>query len=223
MSKKNKNKKCDRLIEKEHLQQIFDSKLKEAEKEQIRIYIDKNIGLLAYRFCPHEFFKLVNEYQKEAYSNKEIRKIRRKYKRYKLNIFEDKYNNLYEEYFYKSKYFMYYFKTKIKKNYFDKTAQQLYEDYKYGFELNTKIRSKTLSYIFKFISYIFTFIGGIFTPFIVGLFGDDKVINVGGEIIILYSIFIILVTIITLSREFEKNAYDTRLFKKLLQDEFDKN
>ena len=118
---------------------------------------------------------------------------------------------------------MYYFKTKIKKNYFDKTAQQFYEDYKYGFELNIKIRSKTLSYIFKFISYIITFIGGIFTPFIAGLFGDDKVINVRGEIIILYSIFIILVTIITLSREFEKNAYDTRLFKKLLQDEFDNN
>lgn len=111
---------------------------------------------------------------------------------------------------------MYYFKTKIKKNYFDKTAQQLYEDYKYGFELNIEIRSKTLSYIF-------TFIGGIFTQFIVGLFGDDKVINVRGEIIILYSIFVILVTIITLSRKFEKNAYDTRLFKKLLQDEFDNN
>lgn len=204
-------------------EKLFNSKLNDTEKESIRKYIDKNIGQLKERFCPHEFFKLVNEYQKEAFSNKEIKKIRRKYKRYKLNIFEDRYNNLYEEYFYKSKYFMYYFKTKIKKNYFDKTAQQLYEDYKYGFELNIKIRSKTLSYIFKFISYIITFIGGIFTPFIAGLFGDDKVINVRGEIIILYSIFIILVTIITLSREFEKNAYDTRLFKKLLQDEFDNN
>lgn len=204
-------------------EKLFNSKLNDTEKESIRKYIDKNIGQLKERFCTHEFFKLVNEYQKEAFSNKEIKKIRRKYKRYKLNIFEDRYNNLYEEYFYKSKYFMYYFKTKIKKNYFDKTAQQLYEDYKYGFELNIKIRSKTLSYIFKFISYIITFIGGIFTPFIAGLFGDDKVINVRGEIIILYSIFIILVTIITLSREFEKNAYDTRLFKKLLQDEFDNN
>ena len=197
-------------------EKLFNSKLNDTEKERIRKYIDKNIGQLKERFCPHEFFKLVNEYQKEAFSNKEIKRIRRKYKRYKLNIFEDKYINLYEEYFYKSKYFMYYFKTKIKKNYFDKTAQQLYEDYKYGFELNIEIRSKTLSYIF-------TFIGGIFTQFIVGLFGDDKVINVRGEIIILYSIFIILVTIITLSREFEKNAYDTRLFKKLLQDEFDNN
>lgn len=197
-------------------EKLFNSKLNDTEKERIRKYIDKNIGQLKERFCPHEFFKLVNEYQKEAFSNEEIKRIRRKYKRYKLNIFEDKYINLYEEYFYKSKYFMYYFKTKIKKNYFDKTAQQLYEEYKYGFELNIEIRSKTLSYIF-------TFIGGIFTQFIVGLFGDDKVINVRGEIIILYSIFIILVTIITLSRGFEKNAYDTRLFKKLLQDEFDNN
>lgn len=197
-------------------EKLFNSKLTDTEKERIRQYIDKNIGQLKERFCPHEFFELVNEYQKEAFSNKEIKRIRRKYKRNKLNIFEDKYIDLYEEYFYKSKYFMYYFKTKIKKNYFDKTAQQLYEDYKYGFELNIEIRSKTLSYIF-------TFIGGIFTQFIVGLFGDDKVINVRGEIIILYSIFVILVTIITLSREFEKNAYDTRLFKKLLQDEFDNN
>ncbi|VYT68340.1 Uncharacterised protein [Finegoldia magna] len=200
----------------ENNEKLFNSKLTDTEKERIRQYIDKNIGQLKERFCPHEFFELVNEYQKEAFSNKEIKRIRRKYKRNKLNIFEDKYIDLYEEYFYKSKYFMYYFKTKIKKNYFDKTAQQLYEDYKYGFELNIEIRSKTLSYIF-------TFIGGIFTQFIVGLFGDDKVINVRGEIIILYSIFVILVTIITLSREFEKNAYDTRLFKKLLQDEFDNN
>lgn len=197
-------------------EKLFNSKLNDTEKERIRKYIDKNIGQLKERFCPHEFFQLVSRYQDKFFSNKEIRKIRRKYKRYKLNIFEDKYINLYEEYFYKSKYFMYYFKTKIKKNYFDKIAQQLYEDYKYGFELNIEIRSKTLSYIF-------TFIGGIFTQFIVGLFGDDKVINVRGEIIILYSIFVILVTIITLSREFEKNAYDTRLFKKLLQDEFDNN
>lgn len=215
--KKQYSKQCKSIKQDEtNNEKLFNSKLNDTEKEIIRKYIDKNIGQLKERFCPHEFFKLVNEYQKEAFSNKEIKRIRRKYKRYKLNIFEDKYINLYEEYFYKSKYFMYYFKTKIKKNYFDKTAQQLYEDYKYGFELNIEIRSKTLSYIF-------TFIGGIFTQFIVGLFGDDKVINVRGEIIILYSIFIILVTIITLSREFEKNAYDTRLFKKLLQDEFDNN
>lgn len=208
-------------------EKLFNSKLNDTEKERIRKYIDKNIGQLKERFCPHEFFQLVSRYQDKFFSNKEIRKIRRKYKRYKLNIFEDKYINLYEEYFYKSKYFMYYFKTKIKKNYFDKTAQQLYEDYKYGFELNIKIRSKTLSYIFKFISYIFTFIGGIFTPFIVGLFGDDKVINARDESTILDLYFIISVIIvgiiIMLSREFEKNAYDTRLFRKLLQDEFDNN
>lgn len=216
MKKQNsKQSKSIRQVE-ENNEKLFNSKLTDTEKERIRQYIDKNIGQLKERFCPHEFFELVNEYQKEAFSNKEIKRIRRKYKRNKLNIFEDKYIDLYEEYFYKSKYFMYYFKTKINKNYFDKTAQQLYEDYKYGFELNIEIRSKTLSYIF-------TFIGGIFTQFIVGLFGDDKVINVRGEIIILYSIFVILVTIITLSREFEKNAYDTRLFKKLLQDEFDNN
>lgn len=214
--KKQYTKQCKSIKQVEaNNEKLFNSKLNDTEKERIRKYIDKNIGQLKERFCPHEFFKLVNEYQKEAFSNKEIKKIRRKYKRYKLNIFEDKYNNLYEEYFYKSKYFMYYFKTKIKKNYFDKTAQQLYEDYKYGFELNIKIRSKTLSYIFKFISYIFTFIGGILLK--------EKVIKLFGNLLLIIPVVVLLELLIIFSREFENNAYDTRLFRKLLQDEFDNN
>ncbi len=214
--KKQYSKQCKSIKQVEtNNEKLFNSKLNDTEKERIRKYIDKNIGQLKERFCPHEFFKLVNEYQKEAFSNKEIRKIRRKYKRNKLNIFEDKYINLYEEYFYKSKYFMYYFKTKIKKNYFDKTAQQLYEDYKYGFELNIEIRSKTLSYIFKFISYIFTFIGGILLK--------EKVIKLFGNLLLMITVVVLLELLIILSREFENNAYDTRLFRKLLQDEFDNN
>lgn len=51
--RKIKKQNCDRLIEKDYLQQMVDSKLKEVEKEEIRIYIDTNIGLLAYRFCPY--------------------------------------------------------------------------------------------------------------------------------------------------------------------------
>lgn len=214
--KKQYSKQCKSIKQVEtNNEKLFNSKLNDTEKERIRKYIDKNIGQLKERFCPHEFFKLVNEYQKEAFSNKEIRKIRRKYKRNKLNIFEDKYINLYEEYFYKSKYFMYYFKTKIKKNYFDKTAQQLYEDYKYGFELNIEIRSKTLTYIFKFISYIFTFIGGILLK--------EKVIKLFGNLLLMITVVVLLELLIILSREFENNAYDTRLFRKLLQDEFDNN
>lgn len=34
MGKKNKKQNCDRLIEKDYLQQIFNSKLKEAEKKR---------------------------------------------------------------------------------------------------------------------------------------------------------------------------------------------
>ena len=110
---KKQNKKQSKFIKQDEInyQELIKSKLSVTEKEQISKYIDKNIGQLKERFCPHEFFKLVNGYQNEVFSKKEIKKIRRKYKKYKLNIFEDKYNDLYEEYFYKSKYFMYYFKT----------------------------------------------------------------------------------------------------------------
>lgn len=197
-------------------EKLFNSKLNDTEKERIRKYIDKNIGQLKERFCPHEFFKLVNEYQKEAFSNKEIKRIRRKYKRNKLNIFEDKYIDLYEEYFYKSKYFMYYFKTKIKKNYFDKTAQQLYEDYKYGFELNIESRS-------KISRYILTFLGGTFSTFIAGILLKEKVIKLFGNLLLIIPVVVLLELLIIFSREFENNAYDIRIFRKLLQDEFDNN
>lgn len=195
-------------------EKLFNSKLNDTEKERIRKCIDKNIGKLKERFCPHEFFKLVNEYQKEAFSNKEIKRIRRKYKRYKLNLFEDKYINLYEEYFYKSKYFMYYFKTKIKKNYFDKTAQQLYEDYKFGYDLNLKNRSDT----FKYLS---AFGGGLLAMVIPTWIRSNKHLSV--DWILIFVILIIIATTYFLVTRFEDNAYDSRLFIKLLQDEFDNN
>lgn len=51
-------------------EKLFNSKLNDTEKERIRKYIDKNIGQLKERFCPHEFFKLVNEYQNKFFSDK---------------------------------------------------------------------------------------------------------------------------------------------------------
>lgn len=213
--KKQYTKQCKSIKQVEaNNEKLFNSKLNDTEKERIRQYIDKNIGQLKERFCPHEFFKLVNEYQKEAFSNKEIRKIRRKYKRNKLNIFEDKYINLYEEYFYKSKYFMYYFKTKIKKNYFDKTAQQLYEDYKFGYDLNIQNRIDTGKNIIPFI--ISTFSSGL------SVFLKEKVERIG-DYAILFPPLILGIIIFYLGVTFEDNAYDTRLFRKLLQDEFDNN
>lgn len=142
--------------------------------------------------------------------------VKRKYKKYKLNIIEDKYNDLYEEYFYKSKYFMYYFKTQINKNYFDKTAKQLYEDYKYGFDLNIETRSKTIKYILPFLS-------GTLTQFIASILKEKKVINAFGNLLFIMLTVALLEIFYILSREFENNSYDIRLFKKLLQDEFDNN
>lgn len=197
-------------------QVLINSKLSVDEKDRIEKYIDQNIGQLKERFCPHEFFKLVNGYQNEVFSEKEIKKIKRKYKKYKLNIIEDKYNDLYEEYFYKSKYFMYYFKTQINKNYFDKTAKQLYEDYKYGFDLNIETRSKTIKYILPFLS-------GTLTQFIASILKEKKVINAFGNLLFIMLTVALLEIFYILSREFENNSYDIRLFKKLLQDEFDNN
>lgn len=51
-------------------EKLLNSKLNDTEKERIRKYIDKNIGQLKERFCPHEFFKLVNEYQNKFFSDK---------------------------------------------------------------------------------------------------------------------------------------------------------
>lgn len=215
--KKKHNKKC-KIIKQDEIknQELFNSKLNDTDKEQIKKYIDRNIGQSKERFCPHEFFKLVNGYQNEVFSEKEIKKIKKKYKKYKLNIFEDKYNDIYEEYFYKSKYFMYYFKTQVNKNYFDKTAKQLYEDYKYGFDLNIETRSKTIKYILPFLS-------GTLTQFIASILKEKKVINAFGNLLFIMLSVALLEIFYILSREFENNSYDIRLFKKLLQDEFDNN
>lgn len=221
---KKQNKKQSKFIKQDEInyQELIKSKLSVDEKERIGKYIDQNIGQLKERFCPHEFFKLVNGYQNEVFSKKEIKKIKSKYKKHKLDITEDKYNYLYEEYFYKSKYFMYYFKTQINENYFDKTAKQLYEDYKYGFDLNNESRFKAIRYIGKYISYILTFFGGIFTQYIASILKEKKVINAFENLL-----FIIIVGLIVLVylffHEFDNNAFDRRLFTKLLQDEFDNN
>jgi len=53
-------------------QVLINSKLSVDEKDRIEKYIDQNIGQLKERFCPHEFFKLVNGYQNEVFSEKEI-------------------------------------------------------------------------------------------------------------------------------------------------------
>lgn len=64
---------------------------------------------------------------------------------------------------------MYYFKTQVNKNYFDKTAKQLYEDYKYGFDLNIETRSKTIKYILPFLS-------GTLTQFIASILKEKKLL-----------------------------------------------
>ena len=212
MEKKNKKQNCESLIEKEHLQQIFDSKLKEAEKEEIRIYIDTNIGLLSYRFCPHEFFKLVARYQDKFFSDKLRKKIKRKYKKSKFDILGYKYPDLYEEYFYKSLYFMNYFKSKVGSRYFNSTAEKLFEDYKFGYDLNLKNRLDT----FKFLC---AFIGGLLTIVIPTWIKNNELMSDDFTLFIVISI--IIATTYFLVTGFEDNAYDSRLFKKLLQDEFD--
>lgn len=215
MTKKNKNQNNDKILDKEQIQQIFNSKLKEAEKEEIRIYIDKNIGLLAYRFCPHEFFKLVAGYQDKYFSDKLRKKIKRKYKKSKFDIKADKYTDLYEEYFYKSLYFMNYFKSRVvESGYFNSTAEKLFEDYKFGYDLNLKNRLDT----FKFL---FAFIGGLLTIVIPTWIKSNELMSDDFTIFIVISI--IIATTYFLVTGFEDNAYDSRLFIKLLQDEFDNN
>lgn len=215
MTKKNKNQNNDKILDKEQIQQIFNSKLKEAEKEEMRIYIDKNIGLLAYRFCPHEFFKLVAGYQDKYFSDKLRKKIKRKYKKSKFDIKADKYTDLYEEYFYKSLYFMNYFKSRVvESGYFNSTAEKLFEDYKFGYDLNLKNRLDT----FKFL---FAFIGGLLTIVIPTWIKSNELMSDDFTIFIVISI--IIATTYFLVTGFEDNAYDSRLFIKLLQDEFDNN
>ncbi|MDU7891399.1 MAG: hypothetical protein E7J49_09380 [Finegoldia magna] len=211
MGKKNKKQNCDRLIEKDYLQQMVDSKLKEVEKEEIRIYIDTNIGLLAYRFCPHEFFKLVARYQDKYFSDKLRRKIKRKYKKSKFDIIGYKYPDLYEEYFYKSLYFMNYFKGKVGSSYFNTNAEKLFDDYKFGYDLNAQNRSD----VGKIIS---QFVFGVLTMWISLFLKEKKII---GDYAILFPPFLLIIIIFCLCVTFDDNAYDSRLFRKLLQDEFD--
>ena len=214
MTKKNKNQNSEKILDKEQVQQIFNSKLKEAEKEEIRIYIDKNIGLLAYRFCPHEFFQLVSGYQDKFFSDKLRKKIKRKYKKSKFDIIADKYPNLYEEYFYKSLYFMSYFKSKVGSSYFNSTAEKLFDDYKFAYDLNIQTRTDTGKYILPFI--ISTFSSGL------SVFLKENVKTIG-DYSLIFPPFILVIIIFCLGVIFEDNAYDSRLFTKLLQDEFDNN
>ncbi len=196
-------------------EKLFNSKLSDTEKERIRKYIDKNIGQLKERFCPHEFFKLVNEYQNKFFSDKLRKKIRKKYKNSKFDIIADKYPELYEEYFYKSLYFMFYFKSKVGRNYFNQTAENLFDVYKFGYDLNIQTRSKALKYIV-------TTAVGTFTTLIPVYFREIP-INGPGIFKLIIPVVVLLELLIIFSREFENNAYDTRLFRKLLQDEFDNN
>lgn len=214
MTKKNKNQNSEKILDKEQVQQIFNSKLKEAEKEEIRIYIDKNIGSLAYRFCPHEFFQLVSRYQDKFFSDKLRKKIKRKYKKSKFDIIADKYPNLYEEYFYKSLYFMSYFKSKVGSSYFNSTAEKLFDDYKFGYDLNIQTRIDTGKNILSFI--ISTFSSGL------SVFLKEKVERIG-DYAILFPPIILGIIFFCLGVPFEDNAYDSRIFIKLLQDEFDNN
>ena len=211
MGKKNKKQNCDRLIEKDYLQQTVDSTLKEVEKEEIRIYIDTNIGLLAYRFCPHEFFKLVARYQDKYFSDKLRRKIKRKYKKSKFDIIGYKYPDLYEEYFYKSLYFMNYFKGKVGSSYFNTNAEKLFDDYKFGYDLNAQNRSDVSKIISQFVF-------GVLTMWISLFLKEKKII---GDYAILFPPFLLIIIIFCLCVTFDDNAYDSRLFRKLLQDEFD--
>ncbi len=212
MTKKNKNQNNDKILDKKQIQKIIKSKLNKEEKKEIRIYIDKNIGLLAYRFCPHEFFQLVSRYQDKFFSDKLRKKIKRKYKKSKFDIIADKYPNLYEEYFYKSLYFMRYFKSKVGSSYFNSNAKKLFDDYAY--DLNIQTRIDTGKYILPFI--ISTFSSGL------SVFLKEKVERIG-DYAILFPPLILGIIIFYLGVTFENNAYDTRLFKKLLQDEFDNN
>lgn len=193
-------------------EKLFNSKLNETEKEKIRNYIDKNIGQLKERFCPHEFFKLVNEYHNEFFSDKLRRKIKRKYKKSKFDIIGYKYPDLYEEYFYKSLYFMNYFKGKVESSYFNSTAEKLFDDYKFGYDLNAQNRSD----VGKIIS---PFVFGVLTTWI-SLFLKEKS-KIIGDYTILFPPFLLVIIIFCLGVTFDDNAYDSRLFRKLLQDEFD--
>lgn len=195
-------------------QKLINSKLNDTEKKQIRIYIDNNIKLLKYRFCPHEFFKLVSEYQNKFFSDKLRKKIRKKYKKSKFDIIEDKYIDLYGEYFYKSMYFMYYFKSKVNKNYFNSYAEKLYHQYKYGYDLHVKNRNKFMDKMFPYL------VGTTMTAVLLFLNDTLRKIEVKSEFLIITPIIFAGLMLILISKEFENGAYNKEIFYKFLDDEF---
>lgn len=195
-------------------EKLFNSKLNDTEKEIIRKYIDKNIGQLKERFCPHEFFKLVEVYQNEFFSNKRRKIIRRKYKKSKFDIIEDKYLDLYGECFYKSMYFMYYFKSKVNKNYFNSNAEKLYHQYKYGYDLHVKNRNKFMDKMFPYL------VGTTITTVLLFLNDTLRKIGVKSEFLIITPIIFAGLMLILISKEFENGAYNKEIFHKFLYDEF---
>lgn len=154
---------------------------------------------------------MVARYQDKYFSDKLRRKIKRKYKKSKFDIIGYKYPDLYEEYFYKSLYFMNYFKGKVGSIYFNSTAEKLFDDYKFGYDLNAQNRSD----VGKIIS---QFVFGVLTMWISLFLKEKKII---GDYAILFPPFLLVIIIFCLCVTFDDNAYDSRLFRKLLQDEFD--
>lgn len=107
---------------------------------------------------------------------------------------------------------MNYFKSKVGSRYFNSTAEKLFEDYKFGYDLNLENRLDT----FKFLC---AFIGGLLTIVIPTWIKNNELMSDDFTLFIVISI--IIATTYFLVTGFEDNAYDSRLFKKLLQDEFD--
>lgn len=110
---------------------------------------------------------------------------------------------------------MFYFKSKVGRNYFNQTAENLFDVYKFGYDLNIQTRSKALKYIV-------TTAVGTFTTLIPVYFREIP-INGPGIFKLIIPVVVLLELLIIFSREFENNAYDIRIFRKLLQDEFDNN
>ena len=109
---------------------------------------------------------------------------------------------------------MNYFKGKVESSYFNSTAEKLFDDYKFGYDLNAQNRSD----VGKIIS---PFVFGVLTTWI-SLFLKEKS-KIIGDYTILFPPFLLVIIIFCLGVTFDDNAYDSRLFRKLLQDEFDNN
>lgn len=106
---------------------------------------------------------------------------------------------------------MNYFKGKVGSSYFNSTAEKLFDDYKFGYDLNAQNRSD----VGKIIS---QFVFGVLTMWISLFLKEKKII---GDYAILFPPFLLAIIIFCLCVTFDDNAYDSRLFRKLLQDEFD--